>query len=199
MNSYKEVHIAYFTKEYNIYSIMDVNDLQARMDRLLAGDVIDDVPDEPSGNYVRMPQPVHQPDDLEERLAYIMLLNELDDADRREEERVERELDIERRSRRQAIREIDSMYPPMTSEPPVRRGRIETGPLMPGRRYAMPGTIPYELQELPGDVSSRINDRLPSHRRDPRRDRAARRIQSRVRTRRQRKKYLRDLYNTMWN
>ena len=117
---------------------MDVNDLQARMDRLLAGDVIDDVPDEPSGNYVRMPQPVHQPDDLEERLAYIILLNELDDADRREEERVERELDIERRSRRQAIREIDSMYPPMTSEPPVRRGRIETGPLMPGRRYAMP-------------------------------------------------------------
>ena len=199
MNSYKEVHIAYFTKEYNIYSIMDVNDLQARMDRLLAGDVIDDVPDEPSGNYVRMPQPVHQPDDLEERLAYIMLLNELDDADRREEERVERELDIERRSRRQAIREIDSMYPPMTSEPPVRRGRIETGPLMPGRRYTMPGTIPYELQGLPGDVSSRINDFLPSHRRDPRRDRAARRIQSRVRTRRQRKKYLRDLYNTMWN
>ena len=199
MNSYKEVHIAYFTKEYNIYSIMDVNDLQARMDRLLAGDVIDDVPDEPSGNYVRMPQPVHQPDDLEERLAYIMLLNELDDADRREEERVERELDIERRSRRQAIREIDSMYPPMTSEPSIRRGRIETGPLMPGRRYTMPGTIPYELQGLPGDVSSRINDFLPSHRRDPRRDRAARRIQSRVRTRRQRKKYLQDLYDTMWD
>ena len=199
MNSYREVHIAYFTKEYNIYSIMDVNDLQARMDRLLAGDVIDDVPDEPSGNYVRMPQPVHQPDDLEERLAYIMLLNELDDADRREEERVERELDIERRSRRQAIREIDSMYPPMTSEPPVRRGRIETGPLMPGRRYTMPGTIPYELQKLPLELSSRINDRLPTHRRDPRRDRAARRIQSRVRTRRQRKKYLRDLYDTMWD
>ena len=80
MNSYREIHIAYFTKEYNIYSIMDVNDLQARMDRLLAGDVIDDVPDEPSGNYVRMPQPVHQPDDLEERLAYIILLNQLDEA-----------------------------------------------------------------------------------------------------------------------
>ena len=179
---------------------MDVNDLQARMDRLLAGDVIDDVPDEPSGNYAMMhTPPVHQPDDLEERLAYIMLLNELDDADRREEERVERELDIERRSRRQAIREIDSMYPPMTSEPPVRRERIETGSLIPGRRYTMPGTIPYELQRLPGDISSRINDRLPSHRRDPRRDRAARRIQSRVRTRIQRKKYLQDLYDTMWD
>ena len=176
---------------------MDVNDLQARMDRLLAGDVIDDVPDEPSGNYVRMPQPVHQPDDLEERLAYIMLLNQLDDADRREEERVEREL--EERSRSEAIREINSMYPPMTAEPPVRRGRIETGSLIPGRRYTMPGTIPYELQRLPLELSSRINDRLPSHRRDPRRDRAARHIQSRVRTRRQRKKYLQDLYNTMWD
>ena len=90
---------------------MDVDDLQSRMNRLLVGDVIDDVPDEPSGNYAMMqpPQPVHQPDDLEERLAYIMLLNELDDADRREEERVERELDIERRSRREAIREIDNM------------------------------------------------------------------------------------------
>jgi len=124
-----------------------------------------------------------------------MLLNELDDADRREEERVDRE----GRSRRHAIREIDSMYPPMTSEPPMRRGRIETGPLMPGRRYTMPGTIPYELQRLPLELSSRINDHLPSHRRDPRRDRAARRIQSRVRTRRQRKKYLRDLYETMWD
>ena len=176
---------------------MDVNDLQARMDRLLVGDVIDDVPDEPSGNFAMMPPPVHQPDDLEERLAYIMLLNELDDADRREEERVEREL--EERSRRDAIREIDSMYPPMTSKPPIRRGRIETGSLMPGRRYAMPETIPYELQRLPLELSSRINDRLPSHRRDPRRDRAARRIQSSVRTRRQRKRDLQDLYDTMWD
>ena len=67
------------------------------------------------------------------------------------------------------------------------------------RPYALPGTIPYELQGLPGDVSSRINDFLPSHRRDPRRDRAARRIQSRVRTRRQRKKYLHDLYETLWD
>ena len=175
---------------------MDVNDLQARMDRLLVGDVIDDVPDEPSGNYAMMP-PVHQPDDLENRLAHIMLLNELDDADRREEERVDREL--EGRSRRHAIREIDSMYPPMTAEPPIRRGRIETGSLIPGRRYAMPETIPYELQRLPLELSSRINDHLPSHRRDPRRNRAARRIQSRVRTRRQRKKYLRDLYETLWD
>ena len=174
---------------------MDVDDLQARMDRLLAGDVIDDVPDEPSGNFTMRP-PVHQPDDLEERLAYIMLLNELDDADRREEERVDREL--EERSRRDAIREMNTMYPPMTSEPPMRRGRIETGSLMPGRRYAMPETIPYELQRLPLELSSRINDNLPSHRRDPRRDRAARRIQNKTRTRRQRKRYLRDLEDRMY-
>ena len=171
---------------------MDVDDLQARMDRILQvrGDELDDAPEDP------FPHPRHdEDDDLEERLAYIMLLNELDDADRREEERLERE----ERSRRQAIREIDSMYPPMTAEPPVRRGRIETGPLIQGRRYTMPGTIPYELQRLPLELSSRISDHIPSHRRDPRRDRAATRIQSRVRTRRQRKKYLRDLYETMWD
>ena len=175
---------------------MDVSDLQARMDRLLVGDVIDDVPEEPSGNFAMMPppSPVHQADDLEERLAYIILLNELDEADRRERSRRE----LEERSRREALDEMNTMYPPMTAERPMTRGRIRTGRLMPGRRYAMPGTIPYELQGLPGDVSSRINDYLPSHRRDPRRDRAARRIQSRVRTRRQRKKYLNDLYKEMW-
>lgn len=166
---------------------MDVSDLQSRMDRILLGDELNDVPDEPY-----LPPPVHQPDDLEERLAYIMLLNQLDDADRREEERVEE------RSRRDAIREINSMYPPMTSEPPMRRGRIETGSLMPARRYTMQGTIPYELQRLPIELSSRIRDHLPSHRRDPRRDRAARRIQNKIRTRRQRRRYLRDLEDRMY-
>jgi len=172
---------------------MDVSDLQARLNGIIQvrGDELDDAPDEPD-----LPRPVRQPDDLDERLAYIMLLNQLDDADtQREEEQRE----LEGRSRRQAIREIDSMYPPMTSEPPVRRGRIETGSLIPGRRHAMPGTIPYELQRLPLELSSRISGHLPSHRRDPRRDRAARHIQSRVRTRRQRKKYLKDLYDTMWD
>ena len=161
---------------------MDINDLQSRLDRIIQnrGDELDDAPDE------LLPQPVPQSDDLRERLAYIMLLNQLDDADRSEKERVERKL--EERSRREAIDEINSMYPPMTSEPPVRRGRIETGPLIPGRRYAMPGTIPYALQGLPGDVSSRINAILPSYRRDPHRDHAATRIQSRIRTRRQRRK-----------
>ena len=166
---------------------MDVSDLQSRMDRILLGDELNDVPDEPY-----LPPPVHQPDDLEERLAYIILLNQLDDADRREEER------LQERSRRDAIREINSMYPPMTSEPPMRRGRIETGSLMPARRYTMQGTIPYELQRLPIELSSRINDNIPSHRRDPRRDRAARRIQNKIRTRRQRRRYLRDLEDRMY-
>jgi len=171
---------------------MDVSDLQSRMDRIIQvrGDELDDAPEDPFP-----PQRQDEDDDLDKRLAYIMLLNELDDADaQREEEQRE----LEGRSRRDAIREIHSRYPPMTSEPPVRR-RIETGPLMPGRRHAMPGTIPYELQRLPLELSSRISGHLPSHRRDPRRDRAATRIQSRVRTRRQRKKYLKDLYDTMWD
>lgn len=170
---------------------MDVSDLQSRMDRILLGDELDDAPEDPFPH-----QRQDEDYDLEERLAYIMLLNQLDDADRREEERIEREL--EERSRRDAIREMNTMYPPMTSEPPMRRGRIETGSLMPARRYTMQGTIPYELQRLPLELSSRINDNLPSHRRDPRRDRAARHIQNKTRTRRQRRRYLRDLEDRMY-
>ena len=172
-----------------------VGDLEARLNRLLLANELDDAPEDP------FPPPRTQVDnDLERRLQLLMQDNE---ADRREpprretEERSQREL--EERSRREALDEINRMYPPMTSDRPITRGRIKTGSLMPGRRYAMPGTIPYELQGLPGDVSSRINDFLPSHRRDPRRDRAARRIQSRVRTRRQRRQRRKNLYNTMWD
>ena len=61
---------------------MDINDLQSRLDRIIQnrGDELDDAPDE------LLPQPVPQSDDLRERLAYIMLLNQLDDADRSEKE-----------------------------------------------------------------------------------------------------------------
>ena len=192
MNSYRKIRIAYFTKEYNIYYTMDddefyVGDLEARLNRLLLANELDDAPEDP------FPPPRTQVDnDLERRLQLLMQDNE---ADRRERSRRE----LEERSRREARRVIHSMYPPMTSEPPVRQGRIETGPLISGRRYTMPGTIPYELQRLPLELSSRIRDHLPSHRRDPRRDRAARRIQSRVRTRRQRRNDLQDLYDTMWD
>ena len=185
---------------------MDVSDLEARLNRILLGYELEDAPEDP-----HPPPRTYQDDDLERRLQILIRDNEADRRERaarriqsrvrtrRERSRRERSRrELEERSRREALDEIDSMYPPMTSDPPVRRGRIETGPLIPARRYTMPGTIPYELQGLPGDVSSRINDYLPSHRRDPRRDRAARRIQSRVRTRRQRKKYLNDLYKEMW-
>jgi hypothetical protein len=192
-----------------------MDDLEERFNQLQQRRDLEDAPDEP---YMRV---VPQDDELTRRYNQL-LVQQYYDTLNRELDRIDNENNIRERtakhlqktfrkrrtkrrererlesSRRDAIRELEELYPPMTSTQPT-RSRIETGSLMPGRRSMMPNTIPHELHTMPTDIMTLLEDSV----RNIHRSNAARRIQANTRMRQQRRRYndypLGDMYEDLWD
>lgn len=192
-----------------------MDDLEERFNQLQQRRDLEDAPDEP---YMMV---VPQDDDLTRRYNEL-LVHQYYDTLNRELDRIDNENNIRERtakhlqktfrkrrtkrrererlesSRRDAIRELEELYPPMTSNRPT-RSRIETGSLMPGRRSMMPNTVPHELHAMPTDIMTLLEDSV----RNIHRSNAARRIQANTRMRQQRRRYndypLGDMYEDLWD